>query len=150
MAWPASVTTIRSAFDNVNAAANRCKALVQTARNQSAAGPINRSNVVSIIKELDRAIGIWNAAVAIPGMSAYARDQFANQAIDVAAEFTAMTAAAATLRDWIFANFPKDAVSGAALLSSIDAAGNETPLTFTTAQLATFRTNADTFTATIG
>jgi len=44
----------------------------------------------------------------------------------------------------------RDAVSGAVLVYTVAENGDETHLTFTTAQLATFRTQADTLLALIG
>jgi hypothetical protein len=81
-------------------------------------------------------------------MAQYARDQFNNPALDIAAEFSAMQAAADSLRGWIDANFPRHA-SGALLMETCAADGTRSNMTFTSAELAAFRTQADAFIATI-
>lgn len=100
--------------------------------------------------QLNASITVLNDAAAIPGVEQYARDQFDNPSFDIAAEFTAMVNAITTLRDWIFANFPKDTGSGAWLAQSFNNAGVATELPFTTADLVDYRTNADAVIATIG
>ncbi len=150
MAWPASTQTIVDAFQETNKKALGMKTRVQAVRDNSAAGPIDRNILLNLQRDLDTAIDLWNTAKAITGIVQYAKDQFADQALDVAAEFNGMVNAAITLRDWIFNNFPTDAGTGAVLVHTVDIEGAVTHLTFSSAQLATFRTHADTFTATIG
>ena len=117
-------------------------------RDASAAGPIARDQVLAYMVRLSSVIANWNAARSAPNIGPYAQNQLGNGTLDIDAEFTAMLNAATALRDWIFTNFPKDA-GGAWLLYTYDSAGAQTSLTFTTAQLAQFRTNIDAFVATI-
>lgn len=111
--------------------------------------PISRFELVAYMAQLTRAIGIWNAARSTPNIAAYAQTQLGSPGLDVAAEFTSMLNTATALRDWIFANFPKDVASGAWLIYSYDSAGVQTSLTFSSAELAQFRTNVDALLATI-
>lgn len=150
MAWPASTQTLEKALANVNTQALAVKARLQQLVTDSAAGAVDRWRLVDVMRLLSQAIAMWNAASALPGMAAYAQAQVGNSQLDVATEFQSMVNAAQSLLNWIAANFPKDATSGAALVASLNADGTMTQLTFTTAQLATFRTNANAVIATIG
>lgn len=148
MAFPASGQLLADALRGARNLATRLKVASVDIRTRSAAGPINRQDVVIFMGALSDAISQWGAISALPGIGQYARDQLGNQSLDLAAEFSAMVGAAVALKDWIFANFPKDA-GGAWLLESVDANGVRVPLTFTAASLAQFRTNCSAFEATI-
>lgn len=149
MSYPASIETLRRAFDGANGFSLTAKNKAQGLRTRSVSGPVERRLFLDLQQTLAQAITWWDRAKALPGMQAYARDQFQNQTLDVAAEFVAMTVAAASLRDWIFAVFPTDAASGAVLEKAVDINGTVTDLTFTSLQLAAFRTEADAFLATV-
>jgi len=150
MAFPASAVTKAEAWDDIRHAANRIKGVTQNLRNASAAGATGRTSYVSLQKRLDDTVERWNVLAATPQLQAYARDQIEDPTLDLAAEYVAMRDAATALRDWIFANIPTDAATGAVLLRVIDATGESVELTFTSAQASGFRTQADAFLATIG
>lgn len=150
MAFPASQQTLADALGTVNATANKIKSRALTLRNTSVNTNVARYELLDLQKALNDAVTTWNTAAAIPGLAAYAQAQFNNATLDVAAEFSGMVNAAISLRDWIFANFPKDAGSGAVLTRTVAANGTVTELVFTPAELAQFRTRVDTFAATIG
>ena len=151
MAWPASQKTLRDALDSTNNVANRVKSEVLALRNLSAAGPVVRNRFRALQLSLDRAIDTWDENAALPGIVAYARAQFDLPLLDVPAEFNTMRAGAVALRDWIHANYSTDTPgSGADLSHTTDAEGNKVDLTFSSAQLAGFRVEADAFLATIG
>lgn len=149
MAYPASTNTLKAAFDQANGVAVRMKRHATTLLDRSAAGTVPRMDVVQFMRDLHQAIVIWDATRAITGIVEYARTEFAQPTLDVAGEFLAMRTAAATLRDWIYNNFPKDA-NGLALIATLQSDGTLSDAGFTTAQLATFRTNATSFINTIG
>lgn len=149
MAYPASTRTLQSVLDEINATALRVKANLQAVRTASAAGPIARQQILDVQRDLARALERLTTLSATPGLVAYAQAQFNSPTLDVATEFTAMLAAMTSLRDWTFANFPKDAGSGAWLVYTYDTSGLATPLTFTTAELAQWRTRVDAVVATI-
>lgn len=148
MAFPASLSVLQTEFSQALYTAQALKQNAQGLRNASAAGPVTRGAILELWRQLGAALVIWNRASTTPGMAAYAREQFNNPALDISAEFSAMTAAADGLRAWLDANFPRHA-SGAVLLETVAADGTRSNMTFTTAELAQFRTQADAFIATI-
>jgi len=148
MAFPASLSILQTEFSQALYTASALKQNAQGLRNASAAGPVTRGAVLELWRQLGAALVIWNRAATTPGMAQYAMDQFDNQSLDIAAEFTAMLAAADSLRGWINTNFPRNG-SGALLLETADANGVRSNMTFTTLELADFRTQADSFIATI-
>ncbi len=150
MAWPASQQTIADAFDLSNREALRIKGRVQKIRDLSTAGPLGRQSLLDLQRALDISVSRWNQAAGVPGIQAYARDQFNDQTLNVPSEFTTMRNAATSLRDWINANFPRASGSNAVEVYTVGTDGVRTELTFSVAQLAAFRTEADLFTATIG
>jgi len=149
MAYPASSQSLQQALGNADSQASKIKLFAQNLRNASAAGPIGRQQVIDFVRTLANAIATFNATSALSGIGAYAQAQKGNGSLDVVAEFTSMVTEATSLRDWISANFPKDATSQALLIYTADASGVLTELTFTTAQLAQFRTRCDSLIATI-
>lgn len=149
MAWPASTDRLERVLEGVDEKANQVKAHLQAIVSASEAGAIPRHRIINTMAMLTQAVAVFQAAASVPGLVQYAKDQKADQALDVAAEFTAMVRACTALRDWILTNFPKDAGSGAWLAQSFDSAGVATELTFSTAALAQFRSNANSVIATI-
>lgn len=149
MAFPGTNSTLATTWSDACAQAAGLKSLATVISTNSAAGPIPRQTIIDFLRALATGIVRWQSAAETPGIVAYAREQVDNPALDIVAEFNAMVNAAIALRDWIVANFPKDAASGAWLVATFGSDGRPTSLTFTTAQLAQFRTNVGTFTATI-
>jgi len=150
MAFPASQQRLASALEQIAISANRIKQSTQAIRDASASGPIERMRVVNFQRQLSDTIEKWDQASSVPGLGQYAQEQYSNAGLDITSEYSAMRSAAVALRDWIQANMPKDSVSGAALLQSLNADGSFSELTFSSAETASFRTNADTLIATIG
>lgn len=149
MSYPASQLAAAEAFSIINRTAITAKAQAQAFSVRSAAGPVSRIEVLELQRTIAGAAARLLQLSTTPGLAQYARDQFANQALDVVAEFTAMRAAMVGLRDWIFANFPRDPATQAVLTHTYDVDGVATQLTFTSAQLAELRTQVATFAATI-
>ena len=151
MAWPASQQSLADGFSLANQTASRLKQQVQTLRTLSASSPVSRGAILQMMRLLQEGIDRWQTIGALPGIVQYARDQLDDQNIDVVAEFTAMRNAAITLRDWIDTNFPRH-TDGSVAVQEWSASTNYIPVdkTFSSAQLATFRTNADAFIATVG
>lgn len=149
MAYPASKQTLEDTLKTVSNLATALKSEVGRISTQSETQPVNRQEFISLIRRLSGAIAAWNTAAALPGIAAYAQEQFGDATLDVAVEFVAMRDAAAAIKNNIESTFPKDATSGAWLVSDYDADGNPIPLTFSSASLATFRSLAATFSSTI-
>lgn len=150
MTYPASSQTLADALAGINRTALSAKTQAQTFSAMSAAGPVSRVSVLELQRIIASAITRLDQLSGTPGLVQYARDQFNNQALDIVAEFTAMRAAMITLRDWINANFPRDATTQAVLTHTYDIDGNPSLLTFTTVQLDPLRTQIADFAATVG
>jgi hypothetical protein len=123
------------------------KAKVAGVRAQTGSN-VKRAVLIDVMRDLTQALVRWQQTAALPGIAQYARDQWNNQALDVAAEFTTMVNAATALRDDIFTTFPKQA--GVWLVHSYDNAGVPTDAVFTPAQLGNFNTLADALIAAVG
>lgn len=78
-------------------------------RERSAAGPIVATVIIDTFINLTGEKTALQAAAQAPGLAEYARQQKANQDLDIAAEFTAVIAAVDSVLAWIDSNFPQDA-----------------------------------------
>lgn len=103
------------------------------------------------LASLSFALGRMDETAAVPGIAQYVKDQEGDQGYDIAGEYTAMRAAVTAIRDWIFANMPKQAQGGTdyLLVQELNADGTLADRTFTPAQTASLRTLIDTFRATV-
>ena len=148
MAFPASQQLLVNGLEQARTHALSLQRSVQQLHDDSLAGSVARDRLIGIMGMLAEAVTVWTDIATLSGMAQYARDQYDDQALDVVAEFTAMNAAAVVLRDWVFTNYPTG-TGGSWLTYSFDNSGVRTVLTFSTAQLVDFRTEAATFLATI-
>lgn len=149
MAFPATQQILLEGFQQARSIASRVKTRVTRVRDLSAAGPINRFEVIKLVSLLSDSNTTLSSIASISGIGQFAQDQLDDNSIDIAAEFSTMNSAIIALRDWIVNNYPTDSGSGAWLVESYNNSGNSVPLTFTTAELVTFRTHCDTLIATI-
>lgn len=149
MAWPASQQTLYNGLLETNRIALTIKNDVMSIRNASVSSDINRRTFINLQRQLTNAISRFNEIKNIPGILQYVRDQYDNPTLDVGTEFNAMVNSATNLRNWIYNNFPIDSGSGAILSETVDLDGNITSLVFTSAQLTSFRVQADIFLGTI-
>ncbi len=150
MPYPASVVLLQDGLGNVNRQSIVLKSYLQQITNQSLAGPVSRDTMLTALSRISVALSAWNTAAGLTGIAAYAQAQLGGTSDDIPTEFGNMVSATTALQSWIVANFPKDVASGAWLLETSDATGARIPLTFTTSDLAQFRTNAAAVIATIG
>lgn len=141
MAWPASTFALQTILDSVDGHAVNLKAAAQRIATDSASAGSDRDTLLRFAQLLSAGIDQWDAAAAVPELAAFAKTAKRDQAIDVAAEFVAMRAAAVSLRDWIVANVPAP---------TIGARGYYENQVFTVAQTGPLRTRIAAFTATIG
>ena len=148
MTFPANTLSLATALSRATTHARRTKDSVTSLRNASAAGPTGRRIYLELQKQLDTAINEWATLMSIPGLAAYAQNEY-GAGLNIATEFVAMRNAAITLRDWINSNFPRDAGTGAVLIYTVNSNGDFTELTLTSAQTAGFRTQCDAYIATI-
>lgn len=119
-----------------------------TARQQSAAGPVQAHRVVALYDQLRRDAVHFRRIAATPGLADYARAQYADEGVDVAADFAAMANAIDTTVSWISAALPRDA-DGYPALHQINEDGSIVQRTFSSAQTAGLRTRLDAIIATI-
>jgi len=144
MALPASTQIKSSAVAEVLQGAARLKGVSTQLRNDSAAGVTGRSRYLSLMRALSLYIDRVNVIKTIPGLAAYANSEIPGYVGDFAVDAQATLNATVTLRDWLFSVLETTPIQ-----SNPDNHGNRTELTLTTAQTATFRTNVDSFVATI-
>lgn len=142
MAFRASPQIKTDGYPESKRLALSLKAYCLDVKTASAAGPISGNLAIALHERLIADRARFQAIAAIPGIAAYAQDQENDNAYDVAAEFTAMTAAIASVRDWIIANVT---TTGWVTFSTSGVATK----TFSTAAAAGLRTQLDSLMATI-
>lgn len=76
---------------------------------QSAAGSVSARGIALLGNDLQSQDDRLSSLESAPGLLQYARDQYDDQAFDIAAEFTAFRAAVASTIAWIDTNLPKSA-----------------------------------------
>lgn len=148
MAFPASTQIQVDALQRARSAALEVKGKAQRKRDTMAAQSISGRFVLSVLDDVTAAIAEWDGAASVPGIDAYAQAQYDDTNLDISVEFNAMRAAAVSVRDWIVANLPVDA-NGWLLLRSVDASGQLSDRTFTSAQTEGLRSELDALIATI-
>lgn len=146
MAYPTGMLSF--VLDGINSRAIKLKSYCQQLRTASAAGPVQSGQIISVYQSLRQDRAALVTASSTPGLAQYAKDQKNNQGLDIVAEFNAMISAIDTATAWIDANFPKDPGTGSLLERTLSSEG-PVERTFTTAQLAGFRTQLDSVIATI-
>lgn len=104
---------------------------------------VNRDVVTSAASTLKGYRDELDVLKTVQGLAQYARDQENDQAYDVAAEFNALVAAIDAVIAEIFLTYPTANPSGAVIERVLNADGSVTPLTFTSAQLASVKTLVD-------
>jgi hypothetical protein len=102
---------------------------------QTLTGNVNSNQIFQLIDNTAAVISMLQEDASVPGIAAYAQQQFNDPAYNVGAEFTAMVNALQAVVAWVVNNFPKDA-NGFLLSHTINANGSRTPRVFTPAQTA--------------
>ena len=152
MAFPSSQgskpNTLSQALENISAAAGSVKSAAQQIKAASLSGPIGANNVITYVGDLADWRDRISTLAATPGLAAYAQAQYNDGTLDIVAAFNAMLTQIDATRSWVVTNFPKDG-SGNLLEKKFDANGRVSLNTFSTATLATFRTQLDALIATI-
>lgn len=145
MAFPSSTGTkqdsLAKAWETARAVAAGIKQRGESLRAASAAGPIQVGGILDYATYLaDQRLTLAKVA-ALSGIGAYAQDQIADPAINVATEFSGIMTTLDSTISWIIANFPKD--GGGWLLATNfnpDNSGRTQWRTLSTAQTAGLRT----------
>lgn len=149
MAFLISAQTLGQAWENAQNIGVQIKAGAQSIRAESVAGPVSASRILNYERELRSFRARLEEIAAMPGLAAHVT-ALANtpQGYNVATEYTALRTQIDATTTWIRTNFPKDA-NGYLLERTLSAEG-PVERTFTTAQLAAFRTQLDALIAAIG
>jgi hypothetical protein len=92
-----------------NVAASTKQRLQSTASQLT--GTYNALTAIELRQALVYNISQLNASAALPGIAAYAQNQYADNTYDVAAEFSTMLAAFQAIVDWLTTNIPSTGVS---------------------------------------
>lgn len=140
--------TLAQALALITTTAGVVKQQAQQIKAASLAGPTSASNVITYAGDLADNRDLISRLAATPGLSAYAQAQYNDGTLDITAAFNAMMTAVDATRSWVNTNFPKDG-AGNLLEKKFDAQVRVQLNTFTTAQLAGFRTQLDALIATI-
>jgi len=148
MAFPSTADPLSRALLDVQNTARQLKTYAQSVKDATAAGTVSANLVIEFYLALVAAKAKFSAAASVSGLGQYAKDQFANQALDIVAEFTAMSNAVDACGTWINGNVPKDG-SGYLLKDKLTASGVDVR-TFSSAATAGLRTQIDLLLATIG
>jgi len=137
------------ALAQIQAQAKTTKSYLTTKRAEMVLPTVNAMVPLAVIQHLASAIPRLNALAATPGLLQYAKDQYNDQAYNVAAEYTAMANAMTAVLNNLVATFPKDGTNTYLAYEIINGVGQITQRTFTAAQLAPAVALVDTLLATI-
>lgn len=138
--------TLAEALEKFKAQTGSIKFNAQDIRGRSAGGPVSATDVVNYANGLRLGRIELTRLANLPGLGAYAAGEYPT--LNLASDYSACVAQIDATLAWIGNNSPK-AASGEILERKIDLGGVVTVNTFTTSQLATFRSQLDLLIATI-
>jgi hypothetical protein len=141
MAYKASIQTLEAALRRANETALWMKT-VHTKASADLSGTVTSDLVFRLVDETRGAISILNAQASVPGIVAYAQQQFNDATYDVAAEFNNMVSKLTAVVAWVGTNFPKDG-SGFVLGYTISGDGSRTPRSFSAASTTGLKNAVD-------
>ena len=140
--------TLDSAWDRFFKTLGVVKVQSQRFIDRSAVGPVVAEEIATYAGQLANWVDDLTAIAALPGIGDYAQAQISNPALDLAVEWPLTLAQINATRTWIVSNFPKDA-SGYWQIAQFDGAGRRVVRSFSSADLAGFRTVLGALVATI-
>lgn len=147
MALPASAASLRVAFDQYFGTARSLKSTATLRRTEMAAGSVGADRILDLWETLHAGRAKMVELAAVPGLGAYARDQFNDPTLDLAAEHAAFLAALDAVAANVQSTFPAD--GSGYLLARQFGAGAFAYRQFTPAQTATLRGLLSDFEATV-
>lgn len=109
MALKLNTYLLDAAVKNTQSKAKTVKDAATTIKARIDSGPIPSDEVVNIMRHLKTAYDAFAEAKAVPGLNAYAKTEFNDQALDYVAEVEAVMAACLDCYQWVDSNFPKNA-----------------------------------------
>jgi hypothetical protein len=152
MPFPSSIgttpKTLSQALINISALAGDVKAQALRVKADSIAGPISAYTIIQLCGLLADRRDAMASLASTPGINAYAQGEYASPTLDIVSAYNEMVAQIDATRSWITTNFPKSG-TGELLSQKFDGNGRIVYNTFSTATLATFRTQIDALIATI-
>lgn len=152
MAFPSSGGSrkddLATAWAEIRQAAAHVKNVSTRLRDDAQAGNIDAIRVVQYSEILANSNDRFARYTVVPGLVEYVRAQINDPAIDIVAEYNTMLTQINATKNWIAANFPKDA-SGYLLYHQLGADGRIVQRTLTPAQTAGLRTQLTALIATI-
>ena len=140
MAFKASQFSLQQGFAQALDTAQQEKRTLQGWHTQLG-GNITGMDAVAMLANLSRVLGIFSTIAALPGLTDYAKTQFADTNYNVGTEFAAMVNALTAIQTWLKANVPANGVT------IVDGALVGT--TYTPAQTAALRSLVNSAIATI-
>lgn len=152
MAFPSDAGThaddLSNAWQGIRGAAGTIKSRSQWLRDLASSSGVSADLIVRYLDEMVAMRVILDRMTAVPGLSAYVRQQIDNQTIDIVAEFQTMRTQLAATIQWIVDNFPKSNPGGYASAYTLTTNGTQFR-TLAQASLAGLVTQIDSLIATI-
>lgn len=149
MVFPSSTMTLDEGLSEAQKTAKRSKTFARRIIADSVAGNISSNEVIKVMREFREIGERLTFIVALPGLNAYAKEQYDNALLDVVAEILPIRDAADAIRDWVVANFPTSS-SGFMERDTLNPDGSITIRQFSSAQAAGFRTELQAYVDSIG
>lgn len=144
MAWPASTQTLSDNLEKANNEMIKTKTILNSISVQSVSSDVPVQRIVTVLSQLAILDATLTATAAYgQDMIDYARTEFREPLMDVAAEFSAVKTAGLSLSTWISGAMADDT----AITKTLN--GESVANTYTSAQLTVFRNRVATFSATI-
>lgn len=135
MALRAGAIRAADAYASIIRQAIATKKYAQDKKAEFQGATVSADQVIAVIQHAAAVLPRFASWTSAPGLEQYARDQEADQAYDVVAEYTAMRNTIRDLRDSLIALFPKDG-AGYLLYQKLNADGTFAMRTFTAAQMS--------------
>lgn len=109
MAFPANQMRLAPTLDQVAAVLRGVRTFALDRRAAMLAGNVAANSIIDIWERLKTTKVQLQAFAAVPGLSAYAQEQYGSGTLNISAEFTAVLDALDDVTENIEATFPKDA-----------------------------------------
>ena len=146
----ASGQTTEDAYSQIRRQASATRAFLVTNRALMVVAQVNSTVPLAVIAHLSGVITRLDALASTPGLPQYAKDQHANQAYDVTAQYTTMRNLMVSVRDNLITMFPTNGGTPAYLIyETLSATGVRGTRNFTAAQVAPAVTAIDALIAAI-
>lgn len=153
MAYPATTKTLGDWLTELDKVTAAVLTMAQDNRSLSASGALTVDRVLRFYDYLKLAHVLFTTVASVPGIVGYVQTEKEQPGMDVVAEFLAMRTQVESTIGWIQANLPQADFGGNSYALAVrlpaDFTTPATPLTFTAAQTAPYRTVLNALIATI-